>query len=262
MTAADRRLTLCFGAAALAHALLLFGVALPELAPPGGSPLTVTLSTAPGARREASSAIAAANQTGADALSSEARRASRAAGDPDSGNRHSATPGTGEDPADIPLLARSADSAGQRTGAGERQAGGGAETAAESQTVRRRTAVADPRAAYLEGWRRAVERAGSRDFPHTALADARGEQRLTLEVTVRADGALEAARVRRSSGNPALDAAAQRILRDAAPYAPFPAELREQWQRLTFAYDWRFVPGKSGTVRVQTGEHTDGDRRR
>lgn len=96
------------------------------------------------------------------------------------------------------------------------------------------------RAAYLESWRQVVERRGNRSLSDTLVQQSAGK-RLTLEVTLDADGYLLNTRVRRSSGSPALDAAAQNILRSAAPFSSFPPALRAHYQKLSFAYDWRFL---------------------
>lgn len=252
MTESDRRLGIALAAAVTAHAALLFAVTLPSWSPSSTrAPLTVTLSTAPGARQQSTTTIAAADQTGTDSTS----RHSRAAGDSpeltEGEETRSKTPGSGENAADIPLLARLTPQAGLYTGRGQRQAGGSSAQIAVPETMRRRTAAADPRAAYLEAWRNGVERIGNRDLPRAVLANMRGERRLTMEVTLAADGRLLDMRIRRGSGYPQLDAAARRILRDAAPFTPFPAALRERWPQLTFAYDWRFLPERGNTLGVE-----------
>lgn len=94
-------------------------------------------------------------------------------------------------------------------------------------------------AAYLDGWRRRVERIGTLNFP----AEARGQgfsNNPTVEVTIDADGSLEAIVVRESSGNAALDQAALTILRSAAPFEPLPEGVRAEYGLLRFAYEWDF----------------------
>jgi len=94
-------------------------------------------------------------------------------------------------------------------------------------------------ATYLDGWRRRVERIGTLNFP--AEARSRGvSNNPTLEVTIDADGRLEAIVVRESSGNPALDQAALTILRSAAPFEPLPDGVRAEYGLLRFAYEWDF----------------------
>jgi protein TonB len=94
-------------------------------------------------------------------------------------------------------------------------------------------------AAYLSNWKRKVERVGTLNFPR----QARGRNSAafpTLEVAIAADGRLQEAVILESSGERALDDAAMEILRIAAPFEPFPAFLREEYDVLRFAYQWRF----------------------
>ena len=94
-------------------------------------------------------------------------------------------------------------------------------------------------ATYLDGWRRRVERIGTLNFP--AEARSRGfNNNPTLEVTIDADGRLEAIVVRESSGNSALDQAALTILRSAAPFEPLPDGVSAEYGLLRFAYEWDF----------------------
>jgi protein TonB len=100
-------------------------------------------------------------------------------------------------------------------------------------------------AAYLDGWKRRIERVGTLNFPN----EARRRQlsgNPVLEVAVRADGSLESVLVRRSSGHRELDAAAMDIVRLAAPFDPFSTALRERYPVLRFAYEWQFLNGRLG----------------
>lgn len=100
-------------------------------------------------------------------------------------------------------------------------------------------------AAYLDTWRRRVERIGTLNFPATLRA-RNGVGRPLLEVAIGADGALTDIIVRRSSGDGALDQAALTILRLAAPFDPLPAEIRAQYEVLRFAYEWDFSGSSAG----------------
>lgn len=104
-------------------------------------------------------------------------------------------------------------------------------------------------APYVAAWRRKVERIGTLNFPSAARSAGLSGSPV-LEVAIRADGRLTEARVRRSSGFPALDQAALSILRLASPFDPFPAALAARYRTLRFAYQWEFVGGqmRSGTV--------------
>jgi protein TonB len=100
-------------------------------------------------------------------------------------------------------------------------------------------------AEYLDGWRRRVERIGTANYPTELLGNIHAG-RPTLEVVIAADGRLDDIVVRRSSGDKALDQAALRILRLAAPFAPLPENIREDYDVLRFAYEWDFAAGTAG----------------
>jgi len=98
-------------------------------------------------------------------------------------------------------------------------------------------------AEYLAGWKARMERLGTLNFP-TVAGGRSGNP--VLEVAVAADGGLEAVRVTRSSGQPALDQAAIDLVRLASPFDPFPPAVRSQYDVLRFAYEWRFIDGRAG----------------
>lgn len=100
-------------------------------------------------------------------------------------------------------------------------------------------------AAYLDGWKRRIERVGTLNFPHEARR-RRLSGNPVLEVAIRADGSLESVVVRRSSGHRELDQAAAGIVRLAAPFDPFSTTLRERYPVLRFAYEWQFLDGRLG----------------
>ena len=90
-------------------------------------------------------------------------------------------------------------------------------------------------AAYLEMWRARVERIGTANYPGNGVA---GE--LRMQVVIRDDGALLDARIIEPSGVAAVDAAALRIVRLAAPFAQFPVEMRKAYDQLEITRTWRF----------------------
>jgi len=100
-------------------------------------------------------------------------------------------------------------------------------------------------APYLDAWRRKVERLGTLNYP-TIARSTRGAAAPVLEIQLAADGSLRSSRIRRSSGNAALDDAALQILRLSAPFDPFPAELAREYPVLGFAYEWQFERGAAG----------------
>ena len=100
-------------------------------------------------------------------------------------------------------------------------------------------------AAYLDGWKRRVERVGTFNFPDAARRQGMSGNPV-LEVAIGADGGLEQVLVRRTSGHRELDNAALRIVRLASPFDPFPPAMRARYPVLRFAYEWQFLNGQLG----------------
>ena len=100
----------------------------------------------------------------------------------------------------------------------------------------RQTLFAD----YLVSWKEKVERVGTLNFPDAARRLGL-EGSPILEVAIAADGTLQEVSIRETSGQPALDQAAERILRLSSPFDPFPKELRSNYDVLRFSYEWRFI---------------------
>jgi len=94
-------------------------------------------------------------------------------------------------------------------------------------------------AQYLEDWRLKVERIGNLNYPEAAKGKLYGN--LLLYVEIKADGNLERVEVQRSSGHRILDEAALRIVRMAAPYGNFSADLKRQTDIVAFARTWVFT---------------------
>jgi periplasmic protein TonB len=95
-------------------------------------------------------------------------------------------------------------------------------------------------AAYLDAWRRKVERIGNLNYPDQAKRDQLYGN-LVLHVAVKADGSVERIRVLHSSGHKILDDAAMRIVRMAAPFSPFPVEIRKETDILDITRTWQFL---------------------
>lgn len=89
--------------------------------------------------------------------------------------------------------------------------------------------------AYLTMWRRKCERLGGNNYPAGRL---QGE--LTLRVSIHRTGRLLDVALLRSSGHEALDAAALKTVRQAAPYQPFNVDMRKRYDELTFTRTWQF----------------------
>lgn len=113
---------------------------------------------------------------------------------------------------------------------------------AKRPRIRRLTSVSARRtvdAYYLQSWRRKVETLGNLNYPQ----EARRRQlygSLRLLVAIMPDGSLKEVKVLDSSGHPILDDAAVRIVRLAAPFTPFPDEMRREVDVLEIIRTWQF----------------------
>ena len=94
-------------------------------------------------------------------------------------------------------------------------------------------------ALYLDNWRKKVEAVGNLNYP--AQATAQGIYgNLRLLVSLRADGSIAEIRILCSSGHQILDESAIRIVHLAAPFAPFPEDLRQEADILDIVRTWQF----------------------
>jgi protein TonB len=94
-------------------------------------------------------------------------------------------------------------------------------------------------AAYLLQWRQRVEAVGNKYYPEASERySIYGSLRLL--VVIRRDGSLEDIKILSSSGHALLDEAAIKIVRMAAPFAPFSAELRATTDKLEIIRTWQF----------------------
>jgi protein TonB len=107
-------------------------------------------------------------------------------------------------------------------------------------------------AVYLDAWRRRIESLGTLNYPMQAVRSRSASGNPVLEVQILADGSLGEAIVKRSSGYAELDQAALAILKLAAPFPPFPAQLEAKHDALRLTYEWQFEDGATldSTVRV------------
>lgn len=92
---------------------------------------------------------------------------------------------------------------------------------------------------YVQNWVSKVTRVGNINYP-TEARRAGIYGTLRLLVAMRKDGTVKEITVLESSGSTILDDAAVRIVRMAAPFAPFPDELREQADELEIIRTWSF----------------------
>jgi protein TonB len=95
-------------------------------------------------------------------------------------------------------------------------------------------------AAYMRGWSDRVERIGNLNYPEEARRRGlHGDVLLTVVLDL--DGSIKSIEVIQSSGQKILDAAAERIVRLAAPFPPAPRNA-ERIDELNITRTWRFQP--------------------
>ena len=101
-------------------------------------------------------------------------------------------------------------------------------------------------AQYMKDWESKVERTGNLNYPEVA-AKKNFSGTLTMDVGINEDGSIYSIRINRSSGIPALDEAAKKIVRMSAPFAPLPLDLRKELDVLVITRVWKFSD-ESGLV--------------
>jgi protein TonB len=95
-------------------------------------------------------------------------------------------------------------------------------------------------AQYVDSWRQKIERVGNLNYPEEAkLRKIYGKLQVTI--AIRANGEVEDVLINRSSGQKILDEAAKRIVRLAAPYDPFPDNIRQDTDILHITRTWMFT---------------------
>lgn len=95
-------------------------------------------------------------------------------------------------------------------------------------------------AMYVESWRQKVEKIGNLNYPEEAK-EKKIYGRLRLTVSIMADGSIEKVEISQSSGFKVLDNAARRIVEMAAPYAPFPEDIRRDTDIISITRTWTFT---------------------
>lgn len=96
-------------------------------------------------------------------------------------------------------------------------------------------------AQYVEDWRLKIERVGNLNYPDNARGRIYGSLRLT--VSLKPDGSIEDVQIDRPSEYRILNDAALKIVRLAAPFGPFPLEIRKDTDILVITRTWTFAPG-------------------
>jgi periplasmic protein TonB len=95
-------------------------------------------------------------------------------------------------------------------------------------------------ASYMRGWSDRVQRVGNLNYPDEARR-RRLYGDLLLTVGLNRDGGIKNITIIKSSGHPLLDAAAERIVRLAAPFPPLPRDANVD--ELYITRTWQFLPG-------------------
>lgn len=94
-------------------------------------------------------------------------------------------------------------------------------------------------AEYVAAWEAKVERIGNATYPEKIRRLGLSGS-VVLDVAVRANGAIHSIDIVESSGNALLDEAAIRAARQAAPFQPFPADIRAETDVLHMTRTWEF----------------------
>lgn len=232
----DRLLWLALGLSAIAHVILLaprYGIKLPER---NERAINVTFRTAsqPMARATTPNAANTPKKPSARERQTSRTAAIKLAPTPP------ASPSTpGKLPTQFPLTPLStadllAGSSAPSSGTTGSPAGGRRVTLTPNMKDYRYSQ-------YLSDWRMKVERVGAMNYPEEARGRFFGS--LVLSVALRPDGSVDRIIVIRSSGNKVLDDAAKRIVMMAAPFAPFPPDIRKETDYLDITRTWTFTRG-------------------
>jgi protein TonB len=96
-------------------------------------------------------------------------------------------------------------------------------------------------AQYVEAWRLKIERIGNLNYPDGARGRIYGSLRLTI--SIKPDGSVDDVQIDRPAEYKILNDAALKIIRLAAPFAPFPPDIRKDTDLLVITRTWTFAPG-------------------
>jgi protein TonB len=94
-------------------------------------------------------------------------------------------------------------------------------------------------AAYEHAWQQKIERIGNLNYPDEARRQNLSGS-LVMAVHLRPDVSVAKIKISHPSEYPVLDEAAERIVRLAEPFAPFPDEIKQQADELVIIRTWRF----------------------
>jgi protein TonB len=97
-------------------------------------------------------------------------------------------------------------------------------------------------ASYMRDWVAKVERVGELNYPDEARRQNLSGK-LIVQVAVYPDGSVREITIRKPSGYKILDDAAVRIVKLAAPFAPFPDDIKKETDVLYITRTWVFTSG-------------------
>lgn len=97
-------------------------------------------------------------------------------------------------------------------------------------------------ASYMRDWVAKVERVGELNYPDAARRQNLSGK-LIVQVAVYPDGSVREITIRKPSGHKILDDAAVRIVKLAAPFAPFPDDIINETDILYITRTWVFTSG-------------------
>lgn len=97
-------------------------------------------------------------------------------------------------------------------------------------------------ASYMRDWVSKVERVGELNYPDAARRE-KLSGKLIVQVALYPDGTVREITIRKPSGHKILDDAAVRIVKLAAPFAPFPEDIRKETDILYITRTWVFTSG-------------------
>ncbi|MEQ1637267.1 MAG: TonB family protein, partial [Methylococcales bacterium] len=94
-------------------------------------------------------------------------------------------------------------------------------------------------AQYKSDFIQKVERIGSRNFPEAAMKNI-AVAHVSIDVGIKADGSIYSIHIKKSSGYPALDMAAKKIVSMSAPFPRLPKALLNELDILVISREWEF----------------------
>jgi len=97
-------------------------------------------------------------------------------------------------------------------------------------------------ASYMRDWVAKVERVGELNYPDAARRQNLSGK-LIVQVAIYPDGTVREITIRQPSGHKILDDAAVRIVKLAAPFAPFPDDIKQETDIMYITRTWVFTSG-------------------